>query len=52
MLRCSVVVLGGVLLMAQAVKEDLSNFEDSGSAWPYLIDDFVDFMRTRKPLAA
>jgi hypothetical protein len=29
----------------QAVKTDLSNFEDSGSAWPYLLDDFVDWMR-------
>ena len=29
----------------QAVRTDLSNFEDSGSAWPYLLDDFVDWMR-------
>ncbi len=29
----------------QAVKPDLSNFEESGSAWPYLLDDFVDWMR-------
>ena len=44
-------LMGGVLLNAQAVKEDLTNFEDSGSAWPYLIDDFVDYMREEKLVA-
>lgn len=34
-----------VLLRLQAVKPDLSNFEDSGTAWPYLLDDFVDWAR-------
>jgi hypothetical protein len=37
---------------AQSVKEDLSNFEESGSAWPYLLDDFVDYMRAGKQLPA
>ncbi|CAK0786318.1 hypothetical protein CVIRNUC_009531 [Coccomyxa viridis] len=34
-----------LLDFVRAVKPDLSNFEESGSAWPYLLDDFVDWMR-------
>ena len=36
---------------AQSVEEDLSNFEESGSAWPYLLDDFVKYMRGGKQLS-
>ena len=33
----------------QAVKPDLSNFEASdSSAWPILIDEFVDHMRQQQ----
>ena len=33
----------------QAVKPDLSNFEASdNSAWPSLIDEFVDYMRQQR----
>ncbi|CAL8463971.1 g3506 [Coccomyxa elongata] len=41
-----------LLDFAQAVREDLSNFEDSGTAWPYLLDDFVEYMRNGKTLAS
>jgi hypothetical protein len=30
---------------AQTVKPDFSNFDDS-SAWPYLLDEFVEHMRS------
>lgn len=40
-----------LLDFARAVREDLSNFEDSGTAWPYLLDDFVEYMRNGKVLA-
>ncbi|EIE18950.1 DUF298-domain-containing protein [Coccomyxa subellipsoidea C-169] len=39
-----------LLDFCRAVKEDLSNFEESGSAWPYLLDDFVEYMRNGKKL--
>jgi len=30
----------------QTYKDDLSDFEDtSNSAWPYLLDDFVEYAR-------
>ena len=33
-------------LWAQVVRPDLSNFEEQdNSAWPYLIDEFVDWKR-------
>ena len=34
----------------QDVKPDLSNFDinSATSAWPYLIDDFVEYVRSKK----
>ncbi len=31
----------------QTVKPDFSNF-DENSAWPYLLDEFVDFMKAKR----
>ncbi|KAK9918420.1 hypothetical protein WJX75_004024 [Coccomyxa subellipsoidea] len=39
-----------LLDFCRAVRQDLSNFEESGSAWPYLLDDFVEYMRNGKVL--
>jgi len=34
---------------AQTIKPDLSNWEDSSmSAWPYLIDEFVEHLRSQQ----
>ena len=37
------------VLCMQAVKPDLSNFDGTTSAWPLLIDEFVDHIRERGP---
>ena len=39
----------GDALCMQAVKPDLSNFDGATSAWPLLIDEFVDHIRERGP---
>ena len=34
-------------LVLQNIKPDFSNF-DADAAWPYLLDEFVDYMREKK----
>jgi hypothetical protein len=34
----------------QLIKPDFSNFDEAG-AWPYLMDEFVDFMKKRNGMA-
>ena len=36
------------LCWSQAIKPDLSNFEESESAWPYLFDEFVETLREER----
>ena len=39
-----------MVALLQDIKPDMSNFDDNAgtSAWPYLIDDFVNYVRSRK----
>jgi hypothetical protein len=39
-----------LLLLPQLIKPDFSNFDEAG-AWPYLMDEFVDFMRQKNGMA-
>lgn len=32
----------------KTVKPDFSNYEESSSAWPYLLDEFVEHMREKQ----
>lgn len=40
-----------LLDFSRTVKPDFSNF-DSAGAWPYLMDEFVDWMKEQKRVAA
>jgi hypothetical protein len=39
-----------IFLLLQLIKPDFSNFDEAG-AWPYLMDEFVDFMKKRNGMA-
>lgn len=36
-----------VVMSVQVIKPDFSNF-DENSAWPYLLDEFVDYAKEQK----
>jgi hypothetical protein len=38
------------LFSLQQIKPDFSNFDEAG-AWPYLMDEFVDFMKVKNGMA-
>jgi len=46
MLCCAVAFVCAVLRAVQQIKPDFSNYDDAG-AWPYLMDEFVEYMRKK-----
>jgi hypothetical protein len=48
--RALLFTISAAAMLLQMIKPDFSNFDEAG-AWPYLMDEFVDFMKKRNGMA-